>query len=88
MPRKDRTSVTLPNSVALSLRAERDRLTQACEEGRREWPETQGDEIPLHAVITELLRFKHAHMNRSRRAREKGLTTPEPSTSTLDAIGS
>ena len=72
MSRKDKTTVALPKSVALALRSERDRVEQACINGQRDWPEGTGEssgEIPLHAVLFELLAFKASHTNRSRRSR-------------------
>ena len=73
MPRK-KTTVALPLSVAESLKAERERITQACINGQRDWPTGTHNftgEIPLHVVLSELLAFKADHTARSRRSRAK-----------------
>ena len=74
MSRKDKTTVTLPTSVAETLKAERERVTQACINGQRDWPNGTHEfsgEIPLHVVLSELLAFKADHTARSRRSHGK-----------------
>ena len=75
MPAKKRTTITVPPLLAAELKHERARLQTAVERGQRIVPDEYVEEIPLHYVIAELLRFKQAHLERSRRRGSQAAVT-------------